>query len=194
MGHETITRAAWQGEVAEVKALLESTELILRGDIKLRLRLVDLTALVDGDDLVLTHRNGRLVLGLGSVEATKWQKKIVTPPPSLAEKLGLTAGVLVSVTGDWQADDVLAAALSGRIGSPAMIHVAVMLTEADFEPAVTGALQVGLPTWFVHEKGKAAQVTDATIRARMRAEGWIDTKASAVSERLTTTRYQKRQV
>jgi len=195
MGREAITRAEWQGEVAEVKALLEAHELILRGEIKLRLPFGGLRDVrVEGDELVMLAGGHALRLGLGPDEAAKWVKKITTPPPSLAKKLGLAEGVWASVSGDWQADDDLAQALINRIGTPATIQVAVLWTTAEFEPAVAEALRHGLPTWFVHEKGNAAQVTDAMIRQRMRAEGWIDTKTSAVSARLTTTCYRKRQV
>jgi hypothetical protein len=194
VGLEAITRAEWRGEVAEVKALLETHELILRGDFKLRLACADLSGAVDGDDLVLSHPDGRLVLGLGAAAAGRWLTKITTKPPSLADKLGLKRGVLASVTGDWQGDDALAAALSGHLGEPAGLHIAVVLSEGEFERAVVAVLRLGLPTWFVHEKGKAAAVTDGMIRQRLRGAGWIDTKSSGVSERLTTTRYQKRQV
>jgi hypothetical protein len=191
VGREAVTRAEWKGDVAEVKALLESREIILRGAIKARLpvdAMVD--AHIDGDDLVLRSGGDRLVLSLGAAEAAKWLKALTTPPKSLAEKLGLK-GALARVSGPWADDGELAEALTGRIGEPAVMAVAVVLTVDAFEHAVIVALRDGLPTWFVHEKGKGA-VNDALIRTRLRAEGWIDTKTSAVSDRLTTTRYQPR--
>jgi hypothetical protein len=191
MGREAVTRAEWRGEVAEVKALLEGREIILRGDIKAHLPLADTCVpRVDGDDLVLWHGGDKLVLSLGAVEAAKWLKALTTPPKSLAEKLGVK-DALVRVSGPWDSDPELANALTGRIGEPARVAVAVVLTLDAFDHAVAVALRDRLPTWFVHAKGKAL-VTDALIRTRLRDEGWIDTKTAAVSDRLTTTRYQPR--
>ncbi len=48
------------------------------------------------------------------------------------------------------------------------------------------------PVWIVHGKGKAAVFGDNAVRAAMRAEGWIDIKACAVSETLSATRYKRR--
>ena len=36
MGRTSITIAQWQGQTAEVRALLEATEIVLRGGIKAR--------------------------------------------------------------------------------------------------------------------------------------------------------------
>ena len=98
---------------------------------------------------------------------------------------------MARVSGDWLSDRELANALSGRIGEPAQIAVVVVLDADESDRAIAAVLQHRLPTWFVHAKGKA-QVTDAMIRTRLRAEGWIDTRISAVSDRLTATRYQVR--
>jgi hypothetical protein len=191
VGREAVTRVEWRGEVAEVKALLESREIILRGDIKARLPFASVTgSQIEGDDLVVWCDGERLVLSLGAAEAAKWLKVLTTPPKSLAEKLGLLQA-FARVSGDWQSDRELVAALVGRIGEPAQVAVAVVLTPEAFEEAVLLAKRDRLPTWFVHEKGKAG-VTDTMIRTRLRAEGFIDTKTSAVSDRLTTTRYQMR--
>lgn len=74
-----------------LKACLETTELILRGErIKWRFGLHQLQDLaVVADSLQFVAEGEPIALQLGSVQATQWLKKISTPPPSLAAKLGV---------------------------------------------------------------------------------------------------------
>jgi hypothetical protein len=46
--------------------------------------------------------------------------------------------------------------------------------------------------WMVHQEGKDAAVGDTAVRSYMRDLGFIDSKTSAVSDQLTTTRYRLR--
>ena len=46
--------------------------------------------------------------------------------------------------------------------------------------------------WMVHQKGKHAAVGDTAVRTHMRGLGFIDSKTSAISDQLTTTRYRLR--
>jgi hypothetical protein len=66
-----------------------------------------------------------------------------------------------------------------------------VLEEAAELPALLSRLQgpqsEAVPAlWAVYPKGGAM---DAAVRTQLRAAGWRDVKACAVSERLTATRY-----
>ena len=43
--------------------------------------------------------------------------------------------------------------------------------------------------WVVHGKGPDADQSDALVRIAMRGRGYVDNKTSAVSDKLTATRY-----
>jgi hypothetical protein len=46
-----------------------------------------------------------------------------------------------------------------------------------------------LPIWAIYPKGRNVPFGDSAIRETLRAHGFRDTKACAVSARLTATRY-----
>ena len=100
MGREAETVAQWQGQSAEVKALLEPSEVILRGGIRDRVPRSAITHIsVDRGWLRLATDRGPLVLELGEVEASRWLKALQKPVPTLAEKLGVGAGCRAFVMG-----------------------------------------------------------------------------------------------
>lgn len=194
MGREAIATCHWRGEAAEVKALLEGREIILRGAIRLRLDRAACEAMAhDGDDLILTTGGERLVLALGEVEAAKWLAKLQAPLPTLAQKLGLSAAKPALVIGTLN-DPELAQALAGGITSEpdrAALLIAMIECRSDLAAALALAqTKPQLHIWCVYPKGKAALVSDAEIRTTMRAAGLMDNKTCAVSERLTATRYR----
>lgn len=197
MGREAIGKARWGGETGEVKALLESQEIILRGEIRARIARSAISAVaVSGEDLLVTAAGGTLDLTLGAVEAEKWAAALRKAPPTLAAKLGVSVGQPAFVLGP-VADAELAAALDDAqtpVLADAAILIAVLHSEAELAAAFEVARSVPhLPLWCVAAKGRTAPLSDATIRSFLRGHGYIDTKTSAVSERLTATRYRVRQ-
>ncbi len=197
MGHEASGRCTLGARSETVRALLESTLIILRGPtLKRQIALPGVTELrVEGSSLCFTTEGEPVVLVLGTDEARKWFKKISTPPPTLAAKLGVSEKTPALVLGD--ASDValteaLAGATTKRAQDAAML-VAVVLSEADLDRALAKHANMPCPAiWLVHVKGKAAALGDSAIRTRLRASGYMDNKISAVSERYTATRYARR--
>ncbi|MEA1676543.1 hypothetical protein [Nitrospirillum sp. BR 11163] len=195
MGLEAVCHATWNGGAGEVKALLESRELILRGEVRRTLPLAAITAVaVEGDDLVLATPDGRLILTLG-VAAARWAKKLTTPPPSLAQKLGVGPAAPVLVIGRVD-DPALVEALEGAVAAtPAEARLALAMVEnaADLERAVAAhaSLPAGDALWIIHGKGPKTTFGEAPVRAWMRATGFMDTKISAVSATLSATRYTR---
>jgi hypothetical protein len=193
MGREAICECQWKGQTAEAKVLLESRELILRGGIRARISRTTLSAVaVRAGKLSLSSGGETLTLALGKDEAEKWAAALLKPAPSLADKLGISATKKAFVIG--KADDPeLAKALAGSKTaslSSAAVLVAVVETEAEVQAAYKTAKTVApCPLWCVYGKGKFATVSDAAIRSFMRDHGYIDTKTSGISDRLTATRY-----
>jgi hypothetical protein len=196
MGREAVAVAHWNGEIAEVKALLESTEMILRGEIRARIPRATISNFsVDADTLSVMSSGQLLCLELGHVEATKWAAVLSKPLPTLAEKLGIVGSRRTFVYG--HVDDAeLIKALSGvmtLVRKDATVLVAILKTEADVAEAIKLGQEIPhCPVWCVYGKGKFATVTDSAIRTEMRASGFVDNKTSGVSDKMTATRYQLR--
>jgi hypothetical protein len=193
MGREAIAVARWRGAVEEVKVLLEAHEIVLRGAIKARIPRVGISGLSVEDDSLFLHSDGELlVLELGEREAVKWHASLLKPPPSLADKLGISAGSPVFAMGDCSDPDLSAALTGATCPSPgqASILLAIITSESDLSAAMTMARQhPKLFLWCVYGKGKSAAFGDAAIRAFLRERGYIDSKSCAISADLTATRY-----
>lgn len=190
MGKEAITHAIVGQESGEVKALLESTELILRGAIKRRFSRPALTNVrVTEAGLVFSCSGEMVALALGLPVATAWAKAIAKEPPSLKAKLGLTEGALALVLGSWE-DAPLSTALEGaRTTDPAAAAMIIACVTSMDDLAAARQAAVARPIWAIYPKGGAAPLNDAAIRGDMRAHGFKDSKSCAVSNLLTATRY-----
>lgn len=197
MGLEAEGELAHGGQTVHVKALLESHELIFRGAVKRTLKFPDITNPRAINGQLLFESNGEaFALTLPGGQADKWLKKLTTEPPSLAQKLGIDAAHRAMVYGT--ADDpALLAALQGvttKERTEAAIGIVVATTPPDLA-AGTDALIHALPAahlWIVFPKGAGSSLPESEVRSHMKALGYVDTKASAVSERLTASRFSPR--
>ena len=193
MGREAEGHAVWRGQSGAVRATLESDGIILRGEVRAKLPRAGLMGWrVEGEDLCLRSDGELLVLTLGAKEAAAWVKALEKPVPSLAAKLGVSETARAWVIGG-PAPEELAVALAGcAVPGPedAAVVVAVLTGPADLEAALAAGRASGLRVWCVHGKGKGAAVSDAAVRAAFRGAGWMDIKASAVSDAFTATLYR----
>lgn len=91
MGRAAEGHARRRGQDGAAKALLEPDSIILRGEIRARVRRDDLMDWrVDGDDLCLRAAGEPLVLTLGAAEAAAWVRALDKPLASLAAKPGVS--------------------------------------------------------------------------------------------------------
>ncbi len=97
MGREERCCVRHGNSVSEGKALLETDEVVFRGEFRLRIPFRDMTRVeaLDGH-LTIDWPAGRAVFELGSPEAERWAGRI-TNPPNLMDKLGVKAGARVAV-------------------------------------------------------------------------------------------------
>ena len=196
MGRQASALCHWKDQRAQVDALLESTEIILRGDIRARISRASISAIDARDGILsLAADGGTLTLDLGPAEAEKWASILAKPPPSLTEKLGLTPSMKAFVIGT-VTDDILGAALAGlttTISTEAAYLIAEIHTAADLSHACRLATShPQAPIWLIHEKGRAAALPDGDIRATLRGQSYIDTKSTAISAAMTGTLYRPR--
>jgi len=193
MGLETICLCRVGAQEAEAKILLESHELILRAPFRRTISVADIKAVnVAGSALTIEAGDIAICLELGEVAAAKWAKKILSPPPSLASKLGIGHAKPAFVIGDVH-DAELAEALQGHSApaSRATLSVAIVDDAATLDAALAAhrALPARSHIWIVYRKGPTAAFGDGAVRARMRSLGYRDSKTSAVSNTLSATRY-----
>ena len=193
MGRESFAHAEWQGQSAEVKAIAEAKEVILRGAIKSRIPRDAITGLcLEKGLLTIEVGAEQLRLDLGATEAEKWHALLRTSPPGLAAKLGISPEKPAFLLGETD-DLALTEALAGsRTGDPAAASVVISVIGADQDLSDTLAISSRNPrkaVWCVYPKGKAANPGDAVIREAMRNAGFRDNKSCSVSDRLTATSY-----
>ena len=199
MGLEAESQLIVDGQNVTVKALLESRELILRGAVKKTFAIAGLTnPHVAGGHLLFEHEATAYDLALPEGQADKWLKKLTTAPPTLAAKLGVDAAHKALVWG--KADDpVLAEALSGAVTTDyveATQAVAVVTTPDELGDALGELTQTMSHSaiWLVYPKGAKSSLPESAVRAHLSSLGYVDTKASAVSDTLTATRFSPRKV
>lgn len=88
MGQEAVCTVRYTGQVSTGRAVLESQELLFRGDFRLRVQLNAIQSLLVHDGvLTVFWPEGMAEFDLGPV-AIKWESKIRNPK-SLVEKLGI---------------------------------------------------------------------------------------------------------
>ena len=198
MGREAICTCKWNGIVAQVKALLEPPELILRGEIRRRLPFSELRQ-VRAEGAVLRFKFGGDVVALtpGAAAVQKWARTIVTAPPSLAKKLGITPESTVWVIGTID-DAALETALgeartAARKGADAI--VARVDTAAELARAFKSTARetsVGVPIWIIYRKGPGHPINESGVRSAGLAAGIVDVKVASVAPQLTGLKFVRR--
>jgi hypothetical protein len=194
MGNEARCRARYGDEVGEVKALLETKELVLRGALRAVIPFEQMKQVsAEGGALRLTHQGRKLELSLGP-RAAKWAEKIKSPR-SRIDKLGIKAGEAVLLLG--VTDRSLEAELRGRGAElkPGKGPCAAIFLQVA-APKDLGRLKAAkarlLPDgalWLIRPKGAGALVSERAAMAAGKAAGLVDVKVVAFSETHTAEKY-----
>jgi len=188
-----VTDDAGKTREAESTVLLETDELIVRGEARIRIpRAAIKTITVRAGTLIVTAPGAKLALSLGTVAATKWQKKLAEAPKQLVDKLDIKPGAKVWL---FEVDDETlieqverrtTAVVRGRSASGCDVVIVDVDAEKELdriERAIDATHSDGA-VWVVHRKG-ASGITDVAIFARAKALGLVYTKVARVSERDT---------
>ena len=177
------------------KALLETSELIFRGDFRLKILFASIKSIKAAHgELQVRTEDGLAVFELGEV-AEKWCDKILHPKTRI-EKLGAKPGAKVSLIGEFDAEflgELKAARQSATKdgpGDPAeTIFLAVNSREelsrlTTLAKAMKGA--VGL--WIVYPKGQKT-ITENDVLAGGRKAGLKDVKVVGFSATHTALKF-----
>src|SRR5712664_3261138 len=101
MGNEAACKVQFGKQVSSGKALLETNEVVFRGDFQLKIPLSTIkSAKAVNGELRLQTADGLAVFHLGAA-AEKWCDKILHPK-SRIEKLGVKPGARVSLMGEFE--------------------------------------------------------------------------------------------
>lgn len=195
MGREVRTGGNLGSQSGQVHAHLDGVMVQLRGAFRADLPLADLRDVrVDGEWLHAHSTQGPLALLLGAREAALWQRHILMPP-ALGDKLGLRPGTATA----WRLGrpdeqlDVLLSGLLAPSAATARLHFLALDEARDLDDLATCLAEVspGAAVWTVRPKGKSAAFTEATLRARMAALGWVANKTARFSGERSADRWHR---
>jgi hypothetical protein len=194
MGDEAQAVLHYGGREVEGKALLETDELVFRGETRLKVPLRSLTSVSAEDGrLVLAWEGERAELELGS-KAARWADRIRNPR-TLLDKLGVKPGQRVSLLGapgdeihGLLADRGIDYAEEEQADADAILLGAASAADLDRLGPLQGSLAGDGAIWVVAPKG-GAEPTEAQVLAAGRAAGLVDVKVARWSETHTAHKF-----
>lgn len=197
MGREASCHCVWAGQAGECKVLLETYELIVRGPIRRSAPIASLTGIFVRDgDLIFCAGDDEVTLSLGSTLAQSWAKRLTTPPPTLATKLGILPGSHIALIGEIESEELKSAIAGAALTESREVSLILALVRTgkdlnyvlDRYPTYTS----NPPIWIIYPKGARQPLGESEIRSTLRHVGFIDTKVASVSQTLTALRFIKR--
>jgi hypothetical protein len=195
LGNELPCTVRSGGKKSTGTALLETNEIVFRGDARLKIPLTLLTSVSSRDgELHLQWRDGTAVFELGA-HADKWAHKILHPK-SLGEKLGVKPGLAISAIAIKHSafvEDLRSQAGRFSDSKPLKDSDLIFLgaetsTELDRATRLAPSLNSAGALWIVYPKGqqeiKEQQVLDAGKHA-----GLVDVKVVSFSPTHTALKF-----
>lgn len=195
MGQEVVCTARWGGKSVRGKALLETAEIIFRGDERLKIPFSAIRGLeVKGGELRLKTVNGPIIFELGE-RAEKWRHKIANPK-SVVEKLGVKPGEPVSVFGKLDGEFLKklkeqksALAPEKAVNGVGWIFFATDTREGLGEvKKIVGKMKGNAALWVVYPKGQKS-ITETDVLGAGRKAGLKDVKVVGFSATHTALKF-----
>ena len=192
MGNTRTARLHLDGRTYDGEALLETAEVIFRGERRLVIPFSGIRT-VESHDGRLTI-NDTIALDLGA-DAAKWAEKIRNPR-SVIQKLGIKPGqsvALVAIDDAAFAADLENAGARVTIGKPKKNSDAIFYgANATAELARMAALKTSLAPhgalWILRPKG-VKTITEGDVMAAGKAAGLVDVKVVKFSETHTAEKF-----
>jgi hypothetical protein len=195
VGSEQLCTVRSGGKTSRGKALLETSEIIFRGDFRLKIPFASLQSTVaKNGELHLTWKDGSAILELGD-RAAKWAEKILHPK-STSEKLGIKPGLIVSVRAIRDPGFIRdARAIAKDFSSTRLLAGSDLIffgasEEADLANVgeVVSSLATAGGLWIVYPKGKQ-EIKESQVFAAGKAAGLVDVKVVKFSETHTALKF-----
>jgi hypothetical protein len=195
MGQEIKCRVEYQGETHSGRVLLESTEIIVRGDFRLKIPFSSIKKLHAENGVLQVHtREGLALFHLGP-KAEKWLDKIKNPK-SLVDKLGVKPGDPVTLLGKFDATFLAELKKHKAIiqtslkrNDPQWIFQNVESRQDLAQIKKTAAVLKGSAAlWLVYPKG-IKTITEHDVRSAGLAAGLTDIKVASFSPTHTALKF-----
>lgn len=195
MGNELKCAVSWGKQESAGKALLETSEILFRGDFRLKIAFSTIKSAkaLDGE-LRLQTADGLAVFHLGAT-AEKWCDKILHPK-SRIEKLGVKPEAKVSLLGGLDADflkEIAALTKSvtkGKVatGAEFIFFAANSKAELIALPKISKSMKGAAALWIVYPKGQK-QIAEIDVLAAGRKAGLKDVKVVGFSATHTALKF-----
>ena len=200
MGNEIRCSVRTGNKTTEGKALLESSEIIFRGDLRLKISLASLKSVTSRNgELHLQWSEGTAVFELGE-QADKWAHKILHPK-STAEKLGVKPGLVISAIATEHPDflrDLRQSAKKFSDSKPPKDSDLIFLgasaiAELGRVAKLKDSLSAKGALWIVYPKG-GKEIKEAHVLEAERAAGLFDVKVVSFSATHTALKFVRPKV
>jgi hypothetical protein len=195
MGNEMSCKVRLGKQESDGKALLETSEILFRGDFRLKIPFSTIKSAkaVDGE-LSLQTAEGLAVFHLGAA-AEKWCEKILHPK-SRIEKLGVKPAARVSLLGDFDAGFLTEIGKLTKSVSKSKIAAdsECIFFSADSKedlgalPKISKLMKGAAALWIVYPKGQK-RITENDVLAAGRKTGLKDVKVVGFSPTHTALKF-----
>jgi hypothetical protein len=195
MGQEVVCTARWGGKSVRGKVLLETAEIVFRGDERVKIPFSSIRGMEAKDgELRLKTDEGLAVFELGE-RAEKWREKIANPK-SVVQKLGVKAGEPVAVLGNLDSEflkklkEQKSAVAPGKIvdGIGWIFFGAETRKGLAEVKKIAGKIKGSAALWVVYPKGQKS-ITEIDVIDAGRKAGLKDVKVVGFSATHTALKF-----
>jgi hypothetical protein len=194
MGQELACSVLSNGKSHRGKALLESNEILFRGDLRLKIPLASIKKVEAGKGkLNVRTKDALYIFDLGP-KAEKWRDRI-TNPKSLLDKLGVKSGDSVSLQGSSSVDFLAdlkkqgAVITCGKSAAPSWIFLAAdSLADLAGVKSAASSLKNSAALWIIYPKGQKS-ITERDVRGAGLRAGLTDIKVASFSPTHTALKF-----
>jgi hypothetical protein len=200
MGSEVMCRVHFGKQESEGQTLLETTEIIFRGDFRLKIPFATiLSAKVVGNELQLRTSEAVSRFELGASTAVKWREKILHPKTRI-EKLGIKPGMRVSLIGFENQDEEFLKEIQNTkvVMAPAKNGLPkncdCVFLRADTKKQLTPVAKIAnemlgaVALWVIYPKGQQ-HITEGEVLSAGRVAGLTDIKVVGFSPTHTALKF-----
>ena len=195
MGNEAVCTLRSEGKTFSGKALLETSEIVFRGDTRLKLPFSSIkSVLAKNGALHIRTADVLFVFDLG-LQAEKWRNKIANPK-SLIEKLGVKPGESVRLEGKFPEDFIASLKKHGASlatqakpkPAPWIFFAAESSGDLRRVPAIAKSMRGVAALWIVYPKGQKA-ITESDVRSAGLKAAFTDVKVASFSPTHTALKF-----
>jgi hypothetical protein len=195
MGKTTKSRLHFEGRTYDGEAMLETSELLFRGERRLLIPFAQITSVSAREGMLdVKFAGGVAALELGA-QAAQWAEKIRNPK-SVIQKIGIKAGQVVSVVhldDDAFVEDLekAGAAVSrgrARKNSDAIVYGASTRADLDRLATLKSSLAPNGALWIIRPKG-VKEITEGDTMAAGKTAGLVDVKVVRFSDTHTAEKF-----